>query len=97
VEIVKRNNQTVAAFVIERYNPSPAQLSAGSGNETRGSVLFMEVSEALNGNFTVIKLVPIGEQNSTLEGVDSAQYGRWIFRLDQQWCWDQGNCRPAGI
>jgi DNA-binding beta-propeller fold protein YncE len=79
VEIVKRNTETIAAFVIERYDPSAAQLAASSDNETRGSVLFLEVSDALNGNFQVIKRVPIGESGSRLEGVDSAQHGRWIF------------------
>jgi DNA-binding beta-propeller fold protein YncE len=79
VEIVKRNNQTICAFVIERYNASATQLAASSTNESRGSVLFMEVSDALNGNFQVIERVPIGVEGSTLEGVDSAQNGRWIF------------------
>jgi hypothetical protein len=46
---------------------------------TRGSVLLLEVSDAVNGNFQVIKRVPIGVPGSRLEGVDSAQHGRWIF------------------
>lgn len=79
VEIVKRNHHTVAALVIERYAASPAQNAASSSNETRGSFLFLEVSGALDGAFEVIERVPVGASGSTLEGVDSAQQGRWIF------------------
>ena len=86
VEIVKRDNQTIAAFVIERYDPSAAQLAAPGDDESRGSVLFLEVSDALNGVFGVIERVPVGvpaspgsKHGATLEGIDTAQHGRWIF------------------
>jgi DNA-binding beta-propeller fold protein YncE len=79
LEIVKRNNQTVAAFVVERYVPSNVQLAASPVNETRGSMLFLEVSNALDGVFDVIDRVPVGPSGTTLEGVDTAQQGRWIF------------------
>ena len=87
VEIVKRGNQTIAVFVIERYNPSAVQLAASSNFESRGSVLFLDVSGALNGDFGVIDRVPVGvpaspglpNTGATLEGIDTAQNGRWIF------------------
>jgi hypothetical protein len=87
VEIVKRNNQLVAVVVIERYNPSAAQLAAPGDDETRGSVLFLDVGDVLDGNITVIDRVPVGvpapaglpNTGATLESLDTAQNGRWIF------------------
>lgn len=87
VEIVKRGNQTIAVFVIERYNPSAAQLAASPNFESRGSVLFLDVSDALAGKFGVIDRVQVGvpaspglpNTGATLEGIDTAQNGRWIF------------------
>ncbi|MGI8604031.1 MAG: YncE family protein [Verrucomicrobiales bacterium] len=81
-EIVKRGNDLVAALVIERYDPSAAQVAAAtaaSPNETRGSVLFLEVDEALDGVFPIIDRVAVGVSGSRLEGIDSAQHGRWVF------------------
>ena len=81
-EIVKRGNDVVAAFVIERYDPSPAQVAAAtpaSPNETRGSVLFLEVDAALAGAFPVVERIAVGVSGSRLEGIDSAQHGRWVF------------------
>jgi DNA-binding beta-propeller fold protein YncE len=83
VEIVKRGNETIAVLVLERYEASETQTanaaSAGEVAESRGSVLFLEVSGALEGEFEVIDRVPIGEPGAFLEGIDSAQHGRWIF------------------
>jgi len=79
VEIVHRGGQLVAAVVIERYDPSPAQIAASSSNETRGSVLFLDVGQALNGSFTKIDRLSGGVSGSRLEVIDSAQGGRWIF------------------
>jgi hypothetical protein len=87
VEIVQRNNETIAVFVIERYNPSAAQLAASPANESRGSVLILNVGDALNGSFGVIDRVPVGvpaapglpNSGATLESLDTAQHGRWIF------------------
>jgi DNA-binding beta-propeller fold protein YncE len=79
VEIVHRGGQLVAAVVIERYDPSPAQISASTSNETRGSVLFLDVAQALNGSFTKIDRLSAGVSGSRLEVIDSAQGGRWIF------------------
>ena len=50
-------------------------------------MLFLDVSDALNGNFGVIDRVPVGvpaspglpNTGATLEGIDTAQNGRWIF------------------
>jgi hypothetical protein len=83
VEIVKRGRETIAALVIERYEASATQIAnaaaAGEVAESRGSVLFLEVSGALEGEFEVIDRVPIGEPGAFLEGIDSAGKGRWIF------------------
>ena len=79
IEIVHRGGQLVAAVVIERYDPSPAQIAASSSNETRGSVLFLDVGQALNGSFTKIDRLPGGVSGSRMEVIDSAQGGRWIF------------------
>jgi hypothetical protein len=79
VEIIHRGGQTVAVLVIERYDPSAAQLAASPVNERRGSVLFLEAGQALNGVFPKIDRVPIGVSGSRLEGLESAQGGRWIF------------------
>ncbi|MGI8601547.1 MAG: YncE family protein [Verrucomicrobiales bacterium] len=81
-EIVKRGNEIVAALVIERYDPSAAQVAAAtaaSPNETRGSVLFLDVDEALDNVFPIIERVAVGVSGSKLEGIDSAQHGRWVF------------------
>lgn len=79
VKIVQRGGQTVAALVIERYDASAAQKAAASDNESRGSVLFLDVAQALNGTFGVIQRVPAGVSGSRLEVIDSAEGGRWIF------------------
>lgn len=79
VEMVHRGGETVAALIVERYDPSSAQTSASPVNETRGSVLFLDVAQALNGSFTKIDRVPVGVSGSRIEVVDSAQGGRWIF------------------
>jgi DNA-binding beta-propeller fold protein YncE len=80
VEIVNRGGQTVAALIVERYDPSAAQLAASPNNETRGSVLFLDAGQALNGTITKIgDRVPVGVSGSHVEVVDSAQGGRWIF------------------
>jgi hypothetical protein len=79
VEIVNRGGQFVAALVIERYDPSPAQLAASATNETRGSLILLDVGNALNGQITKLERVPIGVSGSRLEGIDSAKGGRWIF------------------
>ena len=79
VKIVHRGGQYVAAVVIERYDPSPAQIAASPSNETRGSVLFLDVGQALNGSFTRIDRLSAGVSGSRLEVIDSAQAGRWIF------------------
>jgi len=78
-EIVNRGGQTIAALIIERYDPSSAQLAASPSNETRGSALFLDVGQALNGVFTKIVRTPIGVTGSRVEVVDSAQGGRWVF------------------
>jgi hypothetical protein len=78
-DIVNRGDQLVAALVIERYDPSAAQISTTLPNETRGSVLFLDVAQALNGTFSKIERVPAGVSGSHLEVIDSAQGGRWIF------------------
>lgn len=79
VEIVVRGGQLVAAVVIERYDPSPTQIGTTLPNETRGSVLFLDVAQALNGTFNKIDRVSAGVSGSRLEVIDSAQGGRWIF------------------
>lgn len=79
VEIVERCGRTVAAFVIERYDPSAAQAAASTANETRGSVMFMDVGTCLTGRFDVIDRLPVGVSGSHLEVIDSANHGRWIF------------------
>ena len=79
VEIVNRGGQLVAAVVIECYDPSAAQLAASTSNETRGSLLVLDVGQALNGIFTKIDRLPGGVSGSRLEVIDSAQGGRWIF------------------
>lgn len=79
VEIVRRGNSTVAALVIERYDPSATQLSASADNESRGSVLFLNVSNALSGIFPRIDRVPVGAPGSHLEVIDSARHGEWFF------------------
>ncbi len=79
VEIVKRGAQFVAAVAIERYDPSAAQLAASSNNETRGSVLFLDAGQALNGAFPIIDRVPVGVSGARLEVIDSADHGRWLF------------------
>ena len=76
---MNRGGQTVAALVIERYDPSSAQLAASANNETRGSVLFLNVGQALSGSFATIQRVPVGVSGSRIEVVDSAQGGRWVF------------------
>ena len=78
-KIVQRGGQLVAALVIERYEPSDAQEDAAMENEDRGSVLFLESSQALQGVFPKIDRVPVGASDSHLEVIDSAQGGRWIF------------------
>jgi hypothetical protein len=79
VEIIHRGGQAVAALVIERYDPSAAQTAATPDNETRGSVLFIDAAQALDGMFPVIARVPAGVSGSRLEVIDSAEGGRWIF------------------
>lgn len=79
VEIIHRGGQKVAALVIERYDPSSAQTTTSPSNETRGSMLFLDVAQALNGSFTKMERVPVGLSGSRLEVIDSAQGGRWIF------------------
>jgi len=78
-EIVNRGGQKVAAFIIERYDPSGAQIAASPNNETQGSVLFLDVGQALAGTFTKVGRVPVGVSGSRVEVVDSAQSGRWVF------------------
>ena len=78
-KIAERGGQTVAAFVIERYDPSSAQLAASPNNERRGSVLFLDVGQALTGSFAKIDRVPVGVPGSHLEVIDSADHGHWIF------------------
>lgn len=78
-EIVNRCNQMVAAVAIERYDPSAAQLAASTVNETRGSVLFMNAEQALDGIFPIIDRVPVGVTGSRIEVIDSADHGHWIF------------------
>jgi DNA-binding beta-propeller fold protein YncE len=78
-EIVSRGGQTVAALIVERYDPSSAQIAASTANETRGSTLFMDVGQALSGNFAKIARLPVGASGSRIEVVDSAQGGRWVF------------------
>lgn len=83
VEIVDRGGQLLAALAIERYDPSATQLAASTKNETRGSVLFLDVAQALSGvpdNVAVkIDRVPIGMVGARIEAIDSAKAGRWIF------------------
>lgn len=81
IEIIKSEQDFIAALVIERYDPSSAQLAASIENETRGSVLFLNVTDALNDitSSNVMVRVPTGAEKSRLEGIDSAQHGRWIF------------------
>jgi DNA-binding beta-propeller fold protein YncE len=79
VEIINRGGQTVAAFVIERYDPSAAQLAASPNNESRGSVLLLDVAQALNGTFGKIERIPVGVTGARLEVSDTAQGGRWLF------------------
>jgi hypothetical protein len=78
-EIINRAGQTIAALIIERYDPSAAQLAASANNETRGSALFLDVGQALNGTFTKVVRTPVGVSGSRIEVVDSAQGGRWVF------------------
>lgn len=79
VEIVNRGGHFVAALVIERYDPSPVQLAASATNETRGSLLLLDVGNAVNGQITKLDRVPLGASGSRLEGIDSAKGGRWIY------------------
>jgi DNA-binding beta-propeller fold protein YncE len=79
VEIVNRGGQMIAALVIERYDPSAAQISSSPSNETRGSLLLLDVGQALDGVFSKIARIPAGVSGSRLEVIDSAQGGRWIF------------------
>lgn len=78
-EIVNRCGQVVAGLAIERYDPSAAQLAASPVNETRGSVLFMDAGQALNGVFPVIDRLPVGVSGARIEVMDSADHGRWFF------------------
>jgi DNA-binding beta-propeller fold protein YncE len=78
-EIVQHCGQTVCALAIERYDPSAAQLAASPVNETRGSVLFMDVGRALNELFPVIDRLPVGVSGARIEVIDSADHGRWFF------------------
>jgi hypothetical protein len=79
VEIVSRGGLLVAAVVIERYDASPVQLAASTTNESRGSLLLLDVTNALDGELTKLDRLPIGVTGSRLEGIDSAKGGRWIF------------------
>ena len=79
VDIVNRGGSIVAAFVIERYDASNNQKAASPNNETRGSLLMLEVGQALDGIFTKIDRLAAGQEGSRLEVIDSAQGGRWIF------------------
>jgi hypothetical protein len=79
VEIVNRGGLLVAAVVIERYDASPVQLAASTTNESRGSLLLLDVTNALGGEITTLDRLPIGVAGSRLEGIDSAKGGRWIF------------------
>jgi hypothetical protein len=79
VKIIERGGQTVAAVVIERYDPSSAQTAASTVNERRGSMLFLEASNAVGGVFGKIDRLPIGVEGSHLEIIDVAAGGRWIF------------------
>jgi hypothetical protein len=65
--------------VIERYDPSAAQLAASPNNESRGSVLLLDVAQALNGTFGKIERIPVGVTGARLEVSDTAQGGRWLF------------------
>lgn len=78
-EIVNRCGEVVAALAIERYDPSAAQLAASPVNETRGSVLFMDAGQVLDGVFSVIGRLPVGVSGSRIEVIDSADHGRWFF------------------
>jgi hypothetical protein len=78
-EIVNRSGQMVAAVAIERYDPSAVQLAASASNETRGSVLFMDVAQALDGIFPVIDRLSVGVSGARIEVIDSADHGRWFF------------------
>jgi hypothetical protein len=79
VEIVNRCGEVVAGLAIERYDPSAAQLAASPVNETRGSILFMNVEQALEGIFPVIDRLPVGVSGARIEVMDSADYGKWFF------------------
>lgn len=79
VEIVKRKGRLVAAIVVERYDPSSFQLAASSVNEVRGSVLFLDVTAALDSQFEIIDRVPVGAPGSRLEAIDSARKGRLFY------------------
>jgi len=72
-DIVNRGGKTVAALVVERYDPSAAQTSASTDNERRGSVLFLDAGQALSGVFGKIARVPVGVDGSHLEIIDSAR------------------------
>lgn len=91
-EIVQRGGKTIAVFVIERYDPSPAQLAASANNETRGSVLFLDAGQALSGIFEKIERVSVGVARARLEVIDSAQAGRWIFISISNGGADRGTC-----
>ncbi|HET6406817.1 MAG TPA: hypothetical protein VFG14_02965 [Chthoniobacteraceae bacterium] len=82
IKMVKFEQTVVAPLVIERYDPSAAQVTASTTNEVRGSVLFLDVTNVLSTGLTpanVLKRLRIGEPGSRLEGIDTAQHGRWIF------------------
>lgn len=78
-KIVERGGETVAALVIERYAASNVQKEASPENESKGSVLFMEVSGALDRAFDLKERVPVGVSGSHLEVIASADHDRWIF------------------
>lgn len=79
VEILQDGSALVAALVIERYDPSATQLAASPNNETRGSVLFFDVTDALNEQFVPLQRVPVGASGARLEAIDTAENGKWIF------------------
>jgi DNA-binding beta-propeller fold protein YncE len=79
VELIQQGDSLIASLVIERYDPSTAQLGASLENETRGSVLFLEVSNVFDGTFSKLLRVPVGNSGSRLEAIETANEGKWIF------------------
>ena len=79
-EIVERGGITLGALVIERYQASDEQETNSPVNETNGSLLLLDVSDARNGVLGVLDRVPVGPgEGSRLEAIGSAEDGRWLF------------------